>query len=171
MRSLVRVYDRLNGVGAVLVAVLVLFMMVATIANIVFRMFGSGLLWAFELTEYCVFLIPFLGAAWLLKMDGHVKLDVLIERMNTRIKAVLNTVTSLLGGVTVLVLAWYSGLNALDAYEVGYATTGILTLPRFVFLLIIPIGCLALFLQFIRKAANYYLAAKASPTKPVKTVA
>ncbi|MFC2014272.1 TRAP transporter small permease subunit [Chloroflexota bacterium] len=110
------------------------------------------LTWVVEATEYILLYVTLLGAAWLLKEDGHIKLDLVLNRMNPRTQAVLNFTTSLLGAVTCLVIAWYGTQSTIMHYQESLRTFTALELLKWPFLIVIPFGIFLLFIQFARRA-------------------
>ena len=134
---------------------LIMFMMVSTVFNVILRNFGWGMLWSLEITEYSLVFIPFLGAAWLLQREGHISLDLLLERIAPRPRILLNIATSIVVAAVVLILTWYSAHATADSFQVGYLAPGMLRFPRYLLLLVIPVGSFLLFIQFIRRINKY----------------
>jgi len=74
------------------------FVMLIVTADVVSReFFNYPIEWVLEISQLILPAIVFLGAAWLLKNEGHVAMDVVVSRLSTRGQALLNAVTSIIG--------------------------------------------------------------------------
>ena len=113
-----------------------------------------------ELVKYSIVYITFLGAAWLLKSDGHVKLDLVVDRLSTRSGSVLNIVTSIVSAIVCLIVGWYGSLLIWNSFREGFHMNSVLAPPEWIIFLIIPIGFFLLFIQFLRRAYGYFAAGK-----------
>jgi len=160
------IFDRLNNCLALMAIVLLVFLMLSITYNVATRYFlGLVTKGLFETWEYTLLYIPFLGAAWLLKRDGHVSVDIVIDYLQPRARAILKTITSGLGAVVCLVLAWFGTQVTWQSFQAGYQIRGELYTPEFVILMIIPIGSFLLFIQFLRKTYRYLAGWRVIPDK------
>ena len=107
-------------------------------------------IWILQCTEYALLWITFLGAAWLLKHEGHIRIDTLVNRLGPRSHMICQIVVTVLGLVICLVIVWFGTRKALDLYNRGIMDVKGVTVPKYPFFIIIPIGGLMLFLQFGR---------------------
>src|SRR5512147_1312442 len=88
--------------------VLLLFVTVGTCVDVMLRYcFNRPIHWMLEITEYAMLYIPFLGAAFVLKDDGHIRIDLIITFFSERLRGWLNVVTSLVGGIVMCVYTWF----------------------------------------------------------------
>jgi TRAP-type mannitol/chloroaromatic compound transport system permease small subunit len=94
-----RALDAVAGVTGRAVAWLTLAMVLAAIAVVVLRYgFGIGLIWLQESVTWMHAAVFMLGAAWTLRHDGHVRVDVFYRRMSPQRQALVD----LLGTVFLL---------------------------------------------------------------------
>lgn len=136
------------------------------VLEIVLRYFlNRPLFWVVEVSEYSLLYICFLGAAWLLRREGHVKIDFLVNRLQPKNEALLNAITSVLAAMVCLVLVWYGARTTWINFQRGISVVSTLRPPKFLLLLIIPLGSLMLFIQFLRRAWGYLGLWTASPGK------
>ncbi|MBN2125959.1 MAG: TRAP transporter small permease [Deltaproteobacteria bacterium] len=148
-----KVMTGLAWLGGVLMILAIL--MVCT--DVVMRyFFSSPIGGVLQFSEYILLYIPFLAAAYVLKEDGHIKIDIILNRLSPRRQALVNTVTSALGSVVLLVLTYYGAFITLDYYRRGVPTLKYYKIPEFLVVMIIPIGCLLFSVQFVRKTFNHY---------------
>ncbi len=156
-------FDYINGFLVVIAAVLLVFIMLSICTEVVTRYFWNRpIFWVLEVSEYNLLFITFLGAAWLLRREGHVKMDMVLNRLSTRSATLLNIITSIIGTLACLCLTWYGIEATLYAYQDGSVIPTELGPPEFLILSIIPIGGLLLFIQFMRRTSGYVLKWKES---------
>lgn len=149
------VFDRALDVGAFAAAVLLIFMMLAICLEVVARRIGYPQEWQIEITEDCMIFITFLGTAWLLKREGHVKMDILVNALNPRAQAWLGIITSVIGIIISLYLVVWGSMVAWDHYQRGVFQMTPLLMPTAPLLAIIPIGSILLLIQFLRRTHGY----------------
>ena len=152
-RRAVRVFDAILDAGAALSGALVLTVMLVTSVKVVFRyLLRQGLIGVDQLSGLLLLYITFLGAAWVLRRDGHVTIDLLVGRLGPGARRRLDVVNSLVGAAICFVLAWYGTLEVVDSWRRGILIPAEIELPRVVNLVVIPLGSLFLALQFVRQA-------------------
>ena len=111
--------------------------------------------WVIEVCELILLFITFLGAAWLLKEDGHVTVDIVHSHLNQKTRAVLDIGTSILALVVCLVLTWYSAASTVDHLQREATLVRSLTLPKGMLMVVIPLGFLMVSIQFFIRAWGY----------------
>jgi len=75
------IFERTLNIFSVAAGVLVAFLMIVVCVNVFMRHFlNRPIFWTIEVTQYAMVFILFLGAAWLLREEGHVVMDVLVNR-------------------------------------------------------------------------------------------
>ena len=95
--------------------------------------------------------ITFLIAAWVLKEDGHVNMDMVLNVLNPRSRAGLNAVTLLVSAAVCLILTYIAIMVTVELYQGQYFTPTILQVPKFIFIIFIALGLLTLGVEFARK--------------------
>lgn len=158
------IFDSTLNLSALLAAVLLIFMMILVSAEVVMRYFlGNPIEGAVEITEYTLAWITFLGAAWVLKREGHVKMDLLLIRLNPRNHNIITFITSIIGAIACLVVTVYGVINVWNQFQTGYRLATVLEPYAFIVLSVIPVSCLLLFVQFVRRTFSYLKTLRASP--------
>jgi TRAP-type C4-dicarboxylate transport system permease small subunit len=132
----------------------ILFLMLISVCWEVFSRYflGRGTVWVIEFSEYALLYMTFLGAAWLLKKEGHVEMDIVVTALQPGTRRVLKAVTSAICGLVCLMLAWSGADVALDYLERGLHRPTLVAPPAFPLFVIIPIGFFLLFVQLLRRA-------------------
>ena len=150
-------FDYSINLLAVLAATIILFVTLAVCADIILRNFlHKPLVWVFEITEYLLLYMTFLGAAWVLKREGHVHVDILVNRMSKKAQAGLGVITSLIGIIICGTFVLYGAEVSWDYFTRGVVSTkSLLGFPYAPVLMIIPIGSFFLLLQFVRRTYGY----------------
>jgi len=155
LNKVAAIFDRTNDLLAYFAGFLFYFIMFGVILTVILRFFDVALIWMFESTEFALLWITFLATAWLLKREGHVRMELLLTRLNPRTRALLNTITSIPVAISCLIIAYYAAMQTWEYYEMGFRTFTHWRPLKYPIMLIIPIGCFFLFIQFLRRAYGY----------------
>ncbi|MBN1545584.1 MAG: TRAP transporter small permease [Syntrophaceae bacterium] len=107
--------------------------------------------WVVQFSEYALLWLTFLGAAWLLRLEKHVSVDLLTARLGPKGQRVQKILHSLLGTMVCGVIFWNSFLLVWDQFRRGVLDIKVVDMPKYAILVIIPIGFIFLFLQFFRQ--------------------
>lgn len=149
-------FDYLLDLLAYLAQALLTFVVLAVSVEIIARyILNYSIKGVVEITEYSLLAITFIGAAWLLKREGHVKVDLILSRVTPRAQTTFNTTTSIIGAIICLIIAWYGGYSTWHHFQLNIHTETILRLPKAPLIAIIPLGSLLLFIQFLRRTYKY----------------
>ncbi len=151
-----RIFDQINMIMVVVSTILILGLTFIVGADITLRyVFLRPLGWVKEVSEYILVALGFLVAAWILKDDGHVKMDLLLNKVSPKAQAVMNIITSIISTVVVLIVAWFTLRVMADFYRTKLVTPSVLEPPKWVLLIPIFVGSLLLAIQFIRRTLSF----------------
>jgi C4-dicarboxylate transporter, DctQ subunit len=143
-----RVVDCLAGTGAVLV---ICIMAIVCFEVVIRYVLHRPQVWVAEVSEYILVWITFLGAVWILRAEGHVRVDILVSQLGPRAQTYLGILTSIIGVFVSLVLLLFGSqvvwklmltLEADAKSQIG--------VPKAPLLAIIPLCSLPLLVQFLR---------------------
>lgn len=138
--------------AAYLAAVMLVFLMSIVGIGIFSRyVLHSPIGWVNEITEYVLVYLGFLPAAWILKDEGHIKMDLVLNAVSPRAQLMMNTITSSICTIVCLVLTWFSFKVTLKLYQTGYLMPTIYHPPKFILVAGIFIGLLLFSLQLIAR--------------------
>jgi C4-dicarboxylate transporter, DctQ subunit len=147
------VFDFILGALVYVAAAILAFITLAVCWDVIARATAAKPLpWVLEFTEYGLLYMTFLCAAWVLRKEGHVTSDLLISSLSKKTQIVMNTVTSMMGGVVCLILTWFGTAVSLEKLRMGSYQPTAMEPPDFPIFIIIPIGTFLLFIQFMRRA-------------------
>lgn len=106
--------------------------------------------------------MTFFATAWVLKRDGHVKMDQLFNHLGPRTQTILSVITSILSAVACLIIVWYGILVTLDHIHTGDSYFTTLEFPKWPVCAIIVVGFVLLLFQFLKRISGYLADLKAS---------
>ena len=144
--------------GLLFIAGCCLVFIIATVCiDVILRdLFNAPIQWVFEVAEYLLLVITFFSAAWVLRDEGHVDLDILTNQLPTRVQYLLKLITSAMGVFLCAVLAYFSAVCSLYLYKRGIYYPTLLEMPKAPVICVLVLGFLLLFIQFIRRTRKYY---------------
>jgi TRAP-type C4-dicarboxylate transport system permease small subunit len=126
--------------------------MIAVSLDVFLRFFfNAPLLGITEITEYMMLYTCMLGAAWLLRSDGHVSIDIVTNLLPGKARKGLVVVAALACAVTCAYITYWGAVTTWDHFERGIRDFKILEIPKWTFLVSIPIGFMLLTVEFLRK--------------------
>jgi C4-dicarboxylate transporter, DctQ subunit len=150
------VLDLLIDAAAAIAGVLLVAVMLFVTVSVLLRyVLNRPIGWSVEVCEYSLVCVTFFLAAWVLKKEGHVRVDLVIACLRPASQALLNTITSGMCAIVCLVLTFFATKVTLELYGGNYFTPTILMIPKFIFITIIALGLLLLTLQFFRKTRKH----------------
>ncbi len=150
------IFDRTNDLLAVLASILLIFIGVTVTADVVLRKFlNAPLRWSVEINGYNLLFITFLATAWVLGKGKHVKVELVLSWLSPRVQSLLGIITSAIGVIICLVVAWYGVRVTWGDFQLGAFHPGIMKIPRAYTLFIIPVGGFLLSIQFLRRTYGF----------------
>lgn len=146
------VFDRLLDLCAVLAGIIISFITVSVCAGILSRYFlNRPISWVVEISEYGLLYMTFLVAAWVLRHEQHVSVDLVYSRLSPKRKLIASLFTSIVAAIVFLIITFYGFKVTKHQFDTKYFTPTILEAPKFIITLIIPVGTMLLFVQIVRK--------------------
>jgi C4-dicarboxylate transporter DctQ subunit len=144
-------FDRVIDILGLFSAALVAFAMIGICAEITLRNFiGWSLAWIFEMTEYSLLFMTFFGAARLLKSEGHVRMDIVLNLLKPRTQILLNIINSIVCAIACLVFTFYGFKTAWYYFQSGVAYMSFVEPPWWIIISPVPLGFCLLFIQFLK---------------------
>jgi TRAP-type C4-dicarboxylate transport system permease small subunit len=92
-------------------------------------------------------------------------MDLVFNQLNPIVQSVVNVITSLICTAACFILTWYGAKTTLYLFQTGYPTPTPLRIPKFIIIVIIFVGSLLLFIQFLRTTYVALRAIKHDPGK------
>ena len=149
-------FDRVLDIAAILAAALIVFQMLSVSIQVIVRYFvGLSPTWVIDVSAIMLLYMTFLAAAWVLRIDGHVRMDLVVSLLKPKHQSFLNAFTSIVGTLICATVFWYSSKCTWLNYQSGYLTATFLETPKWIILGIIPVGSFLLIIQFLRRTHGY----------------
>jgi TRAP-type C4-dicarboxylate transport system permease small subunit len=163
-QKLSRFFDLLLNAGGVLAAGLMILLMVVVCLKVFARYaLGYGLVGVDQISGTMILFMTFLGAGWVLKNDKHITIDILYSILGRATRRWADIVISALCAAVCLVITVVGTLEVFESWQRGIMIAAEIEMSRAINLIVIPIGFLLLFIQFLRRAYfNLWCAAPAS---------
>ncbi|MGB7243029.1 MAG: TRAP transporter small permease [Sulfitobacter sp.] len=156
LNTIIDVFERITLWMAVVAAGLILAMSGWITYDVLTRYFlDFASPWAFDLSEYALVWITFLGAPWVLLQDRHVRIELLVDVLPRSAQRALGITVSIIAICACLVLAWKTGVAALQYIERDIMMARIWRIPRIWPYSIIPIGSMLMALAFMVRLRLY----------------
>lgn len=135
-----------------IIAALILFgMMMLTFADVTGRYFIRPVKDAYELTEFMLALVVFLGLGYTQLHKGHVSINFIVEKFSVRVRNIIESIFYCMGLVILSLMSWQMFIFAQRTIGV---TSGRLQLPNSLFIMIAGVGivlfALTLLLEFLK---------------------
>jgi C4-dicarboxylate transporter, DctQ subunit len=150
-----RVVDKFNMILFNAVAVLLVLLAIAITVNSITRIFNFHFVGLLDVARLSLLWIGFCGAAWMLRKDGHVSVDVVTAKLNPKAGAMLDIITCSINLVVSGLLVWATAMVTVQHFQTHFIMAdSILQLPKAPLEIIIPLGSLLLVIELIRKIAK-----------------
>ncbi|MEX0589458.1 MAG: TRAP transporter small permease [Xanthobacteraceae bacterium] len=150
MRRLSAAFGRLFDLFAIVAAILLAAMVLIVTGDILLRNFiRSGFIWANEVSEYALYFMTVLVAPWLLRRGRHVRLDLVLAVVPSRVAWFMEVAVDLAGIATCLVLLRYGAIMTMESWRTGSITIKNLVFPEWWLLAPLPIVFALLALEFV----------------------
>jgi C4-dicarboxylate transporter, DctQ subunit len=148
-----RIFDQILSATVNIASILFAFATLSVCAEIILRdFFNNPTLWVVEVNDYILLYATFLGAAWVLKKEGHIKMELILDRLKPKFRAMANAIISIIGALALGLVAWYGIKVTLNFIQRGLVGSGPMQVPEAAIVVVVPVGSLLLLIQFLRRA-------------------
>jgi TRAP-type C4-dicarboxylate transport system permease small subunit len=150
MDGMSRNFGRLLDMLMLLACVLLFAMTLLIGADVALRNVGlGGIAWSNEVCEYLLYLVTLLAAPWLLRRGQHIRVDILLRALPSRIGWLFEWIGDIIGLVCCLYFVRY-GLKVLaESYAAGAISIKTLVFPEWWLLVPMPFAFVAVSIEFI----------------------
>lgn len=139
----------LSGTSLVLMVVLVLLQILA-------RFFNTYIPSSDDISGYMVAWTTFLGTAYVMRKNDHIRVDVLFSITSPAMSLVFNTIANVLGVLVISVLLYYVYLLVKEAYDYGDVTAGFIPFPLWIIQLPYLLGVFALWVAVLDRLVTTF---------------
>ena len=153
--------------GVILAGTMLFYIMLSTCYNVIARYaFNAPSIWIDEMSSLCLLFLPFFVGAWILKKEGHVKMDLLLNYTGRRTRLVLGIFSSIFICLVCAVFVVYGFKVAWEMFEIGYRTDTNLRMLKWPIISIIPLGFLLILLQAVRNILENFRQLSSQKAEP-----
>ncbi|MFH1122194.1 MAG: TRAP transporter small permease [Pseudomonadota bacterium] len=153
LRKMIGIHDRIIGILAGLSGLLLGLITLSVTAEVIVRKCANtSLPWVIECSEHALVFITFLAAAWVLKEDAHVGVDVVLALFGPRMRALGNAINATMGAVLCLFVTHRGIMTVWDLWRRHIYTIKTLEIPMAPLYSVIFVGNFFLAIQFLRRA-------------------
>ena len=146
------IVKRWDGLEKWIAGVLMIFALCLSFYSVVARyVFHWSLDWSDEIAVYAVIWAIFFGVSSLIKIDEHVRVDILISHFSQKRQNILHFYHTLLGLAFIVVVAWGGYLLVQKAYATGITSESHLKFKMYLPYLVMPIGGLLLLFRMVER--------------------
>jgi TRAP-type C4-dicarboxylate transport system permease small subunit len=146
-------YDKLkkvNAACATLAGIVLLFITFSISVDVFLRyVFGKPTIWITEVSTYLFLYVIYLGTAYALQRDLHIKVTFLLDVIGKRTQHIIDLITSILAIVFTVVLLWQTSLMTWSAIKGRWTSPTALNAPYMYIYIIMVIGSFLLLLSFV----------------------
>ena len=137
--TMARIFDLIVDGMAFIAGLFSIAIMVLICYLVIMRyIFSSPPAWILEICEYLLIYITFLSATWLLRKNGHVRVDLFLSWLSEYKQKVMRVFTSVVGGLSCAILTWFSLMVTLDNFSRNILSIQTLSIPKWILYAIIP---------------------------------
>lgn len=129
---------------------LVIMMVLTTLDALSRHLFSKSITGAYEVTEmYLMVMLVFLSMSYVQKVDGHIRLDIIFDRLSKRVQDVLNIIFYL-PAIAMMFFIGYQGVNmTVTALQNNLVASGLINFPLWLSYIWIPIGSFLIMIRLI----------------------
>lgn len=155
--SIYKGLDRLIYWGGLLAGLLIVITTGMIFYEILSRsLFNAPTTWATELTIYAIIGSCFLGSAYAVRENAHIKVDLLLHNVPLSIRRVMLMISCILGLLFGILCTWFGFEHVKQSMELGFTSASLLRIPMYIPESLIPIGGLLLSFAFALQWVDYY---------------
>lgn len=134
----------------ILASIMVYFLGIVIFLNVLGRFFlGKGIAWSTDISGYLLVFIAFFVGPWLLKTNGHVYIDMFIDKAAGKVKAGLKLFSHLVIIAVTLLFAWFGLTTVIDNYQTNVMLMDVLQTKKYLIIIPIFFGSLIMFLRAV----------------------
>lgn len=124
-------------------------MILVTAAVFARRLFGYPLVFSDEYSAYLMVFCVFVGGAYTLQQDAHVRVDIVAIRLKTRVRILFRIITSFCSLIYGIVLTWQTAKLVIYYEQIGHKASSIMETPTWIPAIAVPVGLFILTLQMV----------------------
>ena len=148
--SLSKFFFILSMMGTIFIGIMVFY-------NVILRyFFRKPVHWTTEITSLMLVFVTFLGTAYMIRENKHIKFTLIYERITGNKRKLADVINSLAGGIFSFVLCWEAWKATKIAYITNMKMPSIVETPYWIPYFLITIGAFMMGMEFfVRIIGNF----------------
>ncbi|WBY02676.1 TRAP transporter small permease subunit [Ramlibacter tataouinensis] len=146
---------------AVMFAMMLVIVADVALRNIPLPGLPRGLAWSNEVSELMLFLTTMLVAPWLLRQGQHIRVDIVLQALPSRLAWQLEWVGDTIGLAACLFMAWYGTRAAWASWSDGALMIKTLVTPEWWWLAPLPLTFVLLSIEMVLRMRRLAAGARA----------
>lgn len=135
---------------------MIIFSMLGISARVIIRYtVGTPINWVVDVSTILQLYLTFFAAAWLLKEEAHISIDIVLSFLKPRHQFFLQVINSVLGAVMCAFIMVYGAIETWSSWKLDLHLDMPMEPPKWTLLIIIPVGSFLLFIQFLRRTHGF----------------
>jgi C4-dicarboxylate transporter, DctQ subunit len=141
---------RLNRAFATLSGTLILIICIFAVLEVIARTaFNQPTKWSLAFSQFMLLYAIFLGSAYCFQENGHIRVDILLDHLSERPRAILNIIGLSIAAIFVAVLGWQGFETTVMSARFDWLTITTLQIPSAYLYVIICIGSFLMMLSLL----------------------
>lgn len=137
--------------------IIIAFTMLSLVYEVVSRrLFGKPTIWALDISTLSLLIAAMLPAAWVLRGNGHVNIELVSSKLSVKNRSLLNLISHSLALLGCLVMVWQGVDVTITAYQQNETLFRALVFPKVWYIWIFAVSFFLLAVELLRKIAAYY---------------
>ncbi len=148
-KTLISVFKKIESLFFLIAKITVILMMFLIVIDALGRyIFNFPVPGAYKLVEgYLMVIITFLSLSYVMKLDGHISMNLVINKFPLKARIYIYVVLMSLASILVLIIGYLATTKTFNAYQHKLVEIGVINWPVWLVYVWVSIGC---FLFFIR---------------------
>lgn len=148
-------FDHLINLLAIVAGFLICAVVVLICVDVLSRNTGAlNMPWSLEVAQYAMLLITFLGAPWVLREQGHIVVDLLLQNLSPEKRMKVDRVGHVVCAIVCAALTYVAFRVLLRSYQSGVTKQESFVFPEWWLMSVAPPVFLMLMVIFIRWIFN-----------------
>lgn len=144
-----RLFSRLKWLMAIFAAGVTFVLIMVITINVSLRYSGFPFPGVVELSKLLMSIIVFFPFAYVQARGANIKVDILFNKFSLLWQKIANIVILLFSLGFWVLLAWFSGKVALEAYIIKEYSMGLIRFPTWIMLILVAFSCIILCMQLL----------------------
>lgn len=144
--------DRTSWAAGAIASVGIFVLVLVVVYEVIVRYFlNRPTSWSAEVAGYLLIFCSLLAVTYTLWQGHHVRIELVYRRLPRRLRLIFDRITYFFLVIAIGVLVWRGWLETMSAREVGRRHWGMLRVPEWWTLILVPVFGFFLWLQLCRK--------------------